>query len=135
MNKQKRTDCFTTLSPQLEKLIYEYAWLASLPELNQQQAELLGEILEQASQSEIIAFWIAEIDHILGHPLGLLKPQDRHSYEDQKARLREHFVEDQKAWLKEHFVIEAKCLPADELTNRPLQKRGNREQGTGNRGE
>ncbi|MDJ0517356.1 MAG: hypothetical protein QNJ74_14265 [Trichodesmium sp. MO_231.B1] len=121
MNKQKPKDCFTTLNPELEKLIHEYARLASLPELNQQQAELLGEILEQASQSEIIGFWIAEVDHFLGHPLGLLKPQDRHSYEDQKARLREHFFEDQKAWLREHFVIEAKCLPTDELTHQDLK--------------
>ncbi len=90
MKKQKPKDCFTTLSASSEKLIIEYAMLASLTELNRQQEEKLSEILEQASQSETIAFWIAEVDHILGHSLGFLKPQDRHSYEDQKAWLREH---------------------------------------------
>jgi len=109
MNKQKLTDFFTTLSPKLEKLITEYARLAALPELNEQQAEQLGQILEQASQSEIIAFWIAEIDHILAHSLGLLEPQDCHSYDDQKALLREHFVR------------EGKYLPADELTHQNLE--------------
>ncbi|NEP85521.1 MAG: hypothetical protein F6K18_01035 [Okeania sp. SIO2C2] len=45
-----------TLTPSLKKLINEYAVLASLPELNLEQEEKLGEILEQASEDEIVAF-------------------------------------------------------------------------------
>ncbi|NEO57499.1 MAG: hypothetical protein F6K54_33175 [Okeania sp. SIO3B5] len=82
------------LTPSLKKLINEYAILASLPELNLEQEEKLGEILEQANQNQILAFWIAEVDYILGESLGLLKPENLNYYEDQKAVLREHFSSD-----------------------------------------
>ncbi|NEP80377.1 MAG: hypothetical protein F6K39_20730 [Okeania sp. SIO3B3] len=85
-----------TLTLSLKKLINEYIKLASLPELNLEQEEKLGEILEQASQNEILSFWISEVDYILGESLGLLKPEDLNYYEDQKALLREHFFSDLK---------------------------------------
>lgn len=80
-----------TLTPSLKKLINEYAILAFLPELNLEQEEKLGEILDQANQNQILGFWIAEVDYILGESLGLLKSENLNSYEDQKAVLREHF--------------------------------------------
>ncbi|NET27616.1 hypothetical protein [Okeania sp. SIO1I7] len=79
-----------TLIPSLKKLINEYAILASLAELNLEQEEKLCEILEQASQDEIVAFWISEVDYILGKSSGLLNPEDLNYYEDQKAGIREH---------------------------------------------
>ncbi|NER07745.1 MAG: hypothetical protein F6K17_36875 [Okeania sp. SIO3C4] len=82
------------LTPSLKKLINEYAILAFLPELNLEQEEKLGEILEEANQNQILAFWIAEVDYIFGESLGLLKPEDLNCYEDQKAVLREHFFSD-----------------------------------------
>jgi len=81
-----------TLTPSLKKLINEYVRLASLPELNLEQEEKFSEILEQASHNKILAFWISEVDYILGESLGFLKPEDLSYYEDQKALLREHFL-------------------------------------------
>ncbi|MDY7007696.1 MAG: hypothetical protein SWX82_28105 [Cyanobacteriota bacterium] len=83
-------NCSMTLTASLKKLINKYAMLASLPELNLEQEEKLGEILEQASEDEIVAFWISEVDYILGKSSGLLKPEDLNYYEDQKAGIREH---------------------------------------------
>ncbi|GGA54075.1 hypothetical protein [Okeania sp. KiyG1] len=85
-----------TLTLSLKKLINEYVRLASLPELNLEQEEKLGEILEQASQNEILSFWISEVDYILGESLGLLKPEDLNYYEDQKALLKEQFFSNLK---------------------------------------
>ncbi|GGA54082.1 hypothetical protein [Okeania sp. KiyG1] len=53
-----------TLTPNLKKLINESVILASLSELNLEQEEQLGEILEQASQKEILAFSISEVDYL-----------------------------------------------------------------------
>ncbi|NEQ37714.1 MAG: hypothetical protein F6K40_16155 [Okeania sp. SIO3I5] len=83
-------------------LINEYVRLACLPELNLKQEEKLGEILEQVSQNKILAFWISEVDYILGESLGLLKPEDLNYYEDQKSLLRAYFLND------------IKCLDIDE---------------------
>lgn len=85
-----------TLTPSLKKLINEYAMLSSLPELNLEQEKQLGEVLDQASQNEILAFWISELDYILGEGLGLLKPEDFNYYEDQKALFREHCLSNLK---------------------------------------
>lgn len=81
-----------TLTPSLKKLINEYAMSAYLHELNPEQEEKLSEILEQASQNEILAFWISEVDYILGESLGLLKPEDLNYYEDQKPLFMEHWL-------------------------------------------
>jgi len=84
------------LIPSLKKVINEYAILASLPELNLEQEEKFSEILEQASQNEILSFWISEVDYILGESLGLLNPEDLNYYEDKKAILREHWLSNLK---------------------------------------
>ena len=79
-------------SPELKIMLLEYYELASLYHLSEQQEERLSQILEQATCSEILAFWIAEIDHILSHKLSLLELEDRKSYQDQKAFLREYLT-------------------------------------------
>ncbi|NES65312.1 MAG: hypothetical protein F6K24_08630 [Okeania sp. SIO2D1] len=53
-----------TLTLNLKKLINEYVILASLSELNLEQEEQLGEILEQVSHKEILAFSISEVDYL-----------------------------------------------------------------------
>ncbi|MGD1716613.1 hypothetical protein [Dapis sp. BLCC M172] len=102
----QRKNCPMTLTSSLKQLINEYAMLSSLPELNLEQEEKLGEILEQASENEIMAFWISEVDYILGESLGLLKPEDLNYYEDQKAILREHFWSDIKIDSSDTYKLE-----------------------------
>jgi hypothetical protein len=77
-------------SPEVMQLALEYANLAALPIPLEQQADRLGEILEQAMDNRVLSFWITEIDHMLGHHLGLLDEDARESYRDQQVLLREY---------------------------------------------
>lgn len=74
-------------SPAIMKQALEYARLAALPHPTEAEKNQLGQILEQAVEDEIISFWIAEIDHLLGHHLGLLDESARETYRDQQAFL------------------------------------------------
>jgi hypothetical protein len=77
-------------SPAVMKRVLEYANLAALPQPSAQQEERLGEILAKAVDDEVLSFWITEVDHLLGHYLNLLDEDDRESYQDQQALLREY---------------------------------------------
>lgn len=79
-------------SPLLQKVIFQYWKLACLSALSDQQQEELAQILELATESEALTFWIAEIDHIIAHKLGILDPEERISYQDQQAFLREYLI-------------------------------------------
>ncbi|WP_413164832.1 hypothetical protein ACL6C3_01895 [Capilliphycus salinus ALCB114379] len=79
-------------SPHLQKVVLQYWELACLPYLSDKQQEQLAEILERATESEVLTFWIAEIDHIIAHKLGLLNPEERTSYQNQQALLREYLA-------------------------------------------
>jgi hypothetical protein len=77
-------------SPEIMKLALEYANLAALAKLSEPQADRLEEILEKADDNKVLNFWITEVDHFLAHYLGLLDEDDRESYRDQQALLREY---------------------------------------------
>lgn len=83
-------DLLSKSSPNVMNLAREYAKLAALPFLSEPEADRLGEILAIASDCEILSFWIVEVDHVLGHHLDLLDEDDRESYKDQQALLRDY---------------------------------------------
>ncbi|HEY9659373.1 MAG TPA: hypothetical protein V6C65_13030 [Allocoleopsis sp.] len=66
-----------------------YATLAASPSRSIEQEDRLAEMLELSCESEILNFWIDEVDHILAHEQGLLDEDDRESYKDQQSLLRE----------------------------------------------
>lgn len=71
-------------------LAKEYGTLASLSTLSDQQQLRLQEIFELAAENEVLDFWITEIDHVVGHELGILDKNARADYQNQQALLREH---------------------------------------------
>lgn len=77
-------------TPELMNTIRDYYRLRSLPNLSEQQADRVGEILELAKTNEVADFWITEVEHALGHHLGLLDKSCRQSYQNQQAFLREY---------------------------------------------
>lgn len=77
-------------TPEIMQRALEYATLAALVNPSKQQADHLGEILEESNNNPILNFWMIEVDHFLGHHLGLLDEDDRESYRDQQALLREY---------------------------------------------
>jgi hypothetical protein len=77
-------------TPELMNTIREYYQLRSLPNLSEQQEDRVGEILELATTNRVVDFWITEVDHALGHRLGLLDESCRQSYQNQQALLREY---------------------------------------------
>lgn len=72
------------------ELAKEYARLVVLSKRQEEEEDRIDEILQLANHSEILSFWIIEIDHLVGHYLGLLDEDDRESYKDQQAFLREY---------------------------------------------
>ena len=75
------------------RLAIEYGQLSALPELNDRQEERMQEILDLACEDGALSFWISELDHVLGHELGLLSPDHCRDYSNQKALLREYSME------------------------------------------
>lgn len=78
------------LSPERMEIVREYCKLRLLPDLSEEQANRIAEILELADTDRIVDFLITEADHSLGHYLGLLDEASRHSYKNQQALLREY---------------------------------------------
>ena len=76
----------------ISEMAIEYGQLTWLPKLTDAQGDRLQEILDAACENGALSFWISEIDHILGHEMGLLSPKHRREYDDKKALLREHFT-------------------------------------------
>lgn len=106
-------------SPEVMQLALEYANLAALPVPSEQQADRLGEILEQAANNQILGFWVTEIDHMLGHHLGLLNEDARESYRDQQVLLREYVETEQ-----ENFPVPANCQISNYLSPRKPKSDG-----------
>lgn len=86
----KHPNILLNSTPELMNTIREYYRLRSLPNLSEQQADRVGEIMELATINRDVDLWITEIDHALGHRLGLLDESCRQSYQDQQALLREY---------------------------------------------
>jgi hypothetical protein len=83
-------DLLSKSSPEIMTLVLEYARLSALPSRSEQEDDHVEYILEVANSNKILDFWIVEVDHILGHYLGLLDEDDRESYRDQQALLRDY---------------------------------------------
>lgn len=83
-------DLLSKSTPEIMQIAQEYGRLAAIRNPSDAEANRLGEILEMASQDSVLSFWIEEADHLLGHDLGLLDEDDRESYQNQQALLREH---------------------------------------------
>jgi hypothetical protein len=75
------------------QLASEYARLASQASLTDAEADRLGEILDKANEHPALNLWIAELDHLISHRLNLLSEDDRESYKDQQAMMREYGVQ------------------------------------------
>lgn len=87
---QKNSDLLQESTSEIMSLVLEYAKLASLPRLSELEESRFEEILTVAEDNEIVHFWLTEIDHVLGHYLGLLDEDDRESYRDQQAVMKEY---------------------------------------------
>jgi hypothetical protein len=77
----------------VSEMAIDYGQLISLPELTEAQEDRLQEILDYACDDGALSFWISEIDHIIGHQMGLLNPDCREDYDNKKALLKEYFME------------------------------------------
>ncbi|WOD37340.1 hypothetical protein [Nodosilinea sp. E11] len=77
----------------VSQMAIDYGQLISLPELTEAQEDRLQEILDHACNDGALSFWISEIDHVIGHQMGLLNPDCRKDYENKKALLKEYFTE------------------------------------------
>lgn len=87
---QIRKNIISDSSEVAVELAKEYAKLVVLPKRKEEEEDRIDEILALANHSEILSFWLIEIDHFVGHYLGLLDEDDRESYKDQQALLREY---------------------------------------------
>jgi Putative peptidoglycan binding domain len=67
-----------------------YYRLSTQPELSDQDADFLDEILQQAELDASLNFFLGEIDYMIGLTSGLRDEAHVESYRDQKAWLREH---------------------------------------------
>lgn len=83
-------DILSQSTPKIMETALEYSQLAFLPHPSAEESDKLAAILATAIENEVLSFWIAEVDHCLGHHLGLLNEDSRESYMDQQALLREH---------------------------------------------
>ena len=90
IDSSEYSNIWLSSTPELMSTIREYYRLRSLPNLSEQQADRIGEILELATTNRDVDFWITEVDHALGHHLGLLDESCRQSYQNQQALLREY---------------------------------------------
>lgn len=85
-------DLLSQSTAMIIKLVLEYAELAIQPSLTDAEADRLGEILETAAENPTLNFWITELEHLISHRLSLLNEDDRESYKDQEAMMREYGV-------------------------------------------
>jgi Putative peptidoglycan binding domain len=72
------------------QLMEAYYRLSTQPELSDQDADSLDEILQQAELDASLNFFLSEIDYMIGLTSGLRDEAHVESYRDQKAWLREH---------------------------------------------
>lgn len=83
-------DILSQSTPEIMEMALEYGQLSSLPNPSEEEIDKLTAILATATENDILSFWIAEVDHCLGHHLGFLNEDSRECYMDQQALLREH---------------------------------------------
>jgi hypothetical protein len=76
--------------PNTIKTALKYSELASHPELSEEQADQMEYILIEASNDPVLNFWINEIDHSLGHQLGLKDRELDMQYKYQQSLLQKH---------------------------------------------
>lgn len=84
-------DLLSKSSPEIMEIVSEYARLATLQNPSEQEADRMESLLDAANHSEILSFWMVEVDHFLGHYLGLLNEDHRESYRDQQALMKEYY--------------------------------------------
>jgi hypothetical protein len=72
------------------QFVLKYWKLVSKNNLSDKELDFLDEILIYATEDPILEFWLAEIDHIIAHRLGLLDENSREFYEDSHSFLREY---------------------------------------------
>lgn len=89
-NIVKTEDLIAKSTPNTMKVVREYYQLRVLPNLSDQQADRIGELLELTKTDQILNVWITEVDHAVGHERNLLDQACRSSYKDQQALLREY---------------------------------------------
>lgn len=90
ITEQTGGDFLSRSSPEIMEVAVEYTRLAVLQHRSEDENNCLEKILKAANDSEILNFWIVEVDHIIAHHLGLLDEDDRESYRDQQALLVEY---------------------------------------------
>ncbi|MEM9807386.1 MAG: hypothetical protein AAF959_19150 [Cyanobacteria bacterium P01_D01_bin.56] len=93
MPNDTRESILDATTDEVSRLAVEYGQLSALSELTDKQGDRLQEILDLACEDGALSFWISELDHILGHELGLLNPDCRRDYDNKKALLREYSME------------------------------------------
>ena len=76
------------------ELAHDYATLFVLPTLTPLQERRFAEILAVASQDKELDRILSQVEGWCGLQLGLLDAEHRHSYENQKAFLREYLGTD-----------------------------------------
>lgn len=92
MVTKELTDELSELSHPFRHILLEYYQLTSMACLSEEQQERLQQILDLAGCSEGMAFWLAELDHVISHKLGVLDSDKIESYKDQQALLREYLT-------------------------------------------
>jgi hypothetical protein len=80
----------STSTPQTIQIVLEYGELAIRQDLSEREADRIEEILALANEKPALSFWIDEVDHCLGHRLGLLGEEDLIYYKNQQVVLREY---------------------------------------------
>lgn len=90
LTTQQNGDLLSKSSPEVMKLVLKYATLTALSSRSESDDDCIGKILEVAGYNEVLSFWIVEVDHFLGHTLGLLNEDSRESYRNQQALLRDY---------------------------------------------
>ena len=65
-------------TPPTIQIVLEYGELAARQKLSDHEADRMEEILTLANDDSALSFWIDEVDHCLGHRLGLLDEEDSH---------------------------------------------------------
>jgi hypothetical protein len=111
MNQIKNNSLFDSSEIAIE-LAKEYAKLVVLPKRKEEEEDRIDEILELANHSDILSFWIIEVDHLVGHSLGLLDEDDRESYKDQQALLQEYAGSDEISSRPHSVDYKEKNLPS-----------------------
>ena len=72
------------------QLALEYGKLTLHPNISEHEANRIEEIMALACDDPLLDFWLSEIDHCIGHRLGLLDGENLEIIRNQEALLREY---------------------------------------------